>query len=236
MSDLDALRGFWGEEFENWKARGSREGYGAELVSLRLEDKIADGTDVLEIGSGDGRWLELFARSGARPYGIDILPKAAGSASFRGFPVCVGDARDLPFPDDRFDLTCSFGVFEHFEGTERAISEQTRVTKPGGRGIIVLPHLYSPYTLVMALWHIIGGTWKCRPASYGKRFRKRDVLQLLEALPCQVEHVEPFHVGAICEVRPFRPLKRFLLDRVESNSLLRRLLGMMLWIEFVKTP
>lgn len=235
MSDLEALRSFWGEEFENWKTRGSKEGYGAELVSLRLEAKIADGADVLEIGSGDGRWLELLARSRARPYGIDILPKAAGSASLRGFPVCVGDARDLPFPDNHFDLTCSFGVFEHFEGTERAISEQIRVTKPGGRAIITLPHLYSPYTLLMALWHLLHGTWKLRPASYGKRYREYNVLEMLSTLPCAVIDIEPFYIGAICEVRAFRFLRRFLLEKVERSPPLRRFLGLMLWIEVVRS-
>jgi SAM-dependent methyltransferase len=236
VSDLDALRSFWALEFENWKARGGKEGYGAELVSVRMRTKIISEADVLEIGFGDGRQLELFASMGAKPYGIDILRKAASLVGRQGFPVCVGDARDLPFTDDLFDLTCSLGVFEHFQGTEKAVSEQIRVTKPGGRGIIALPHLYSPYTLVMALWHMLCGTWKWRPASYGKRFRKQEVLRLLEALPCSVIEIEPFHVGAICEVRPFRFLKGFLLQRVERNSLLRRLLGMMLWIEFIKTP
>jgi ubiquinone/menaquinone biosynthesis C-methylase UbiE len=125
VSDLHAVREFWAKEFENWKTRGSKKGYGAELISKQLKGKTVDGADVLEIGFGDGRFLELFRNLGARPHGIDILPKAAKGASLRGIPVCVGDARDLPFPDDHFELTCSFGVFEHFGRTKKAVSEHS---------------------------------------------------------------------------------------------------------------
>lgn len=235
MRDLDDLTSFWAQEFENWKIRGSKEGYGAELFSPRIKAKVANKAEVLEIGFGDGRHLELFAEMGANPHGIDILHKAVERAHRNGFRVCHGDARDLPFSDDSFDLTYSLGVFEHFEETEEAISEQIRVTRPGGSGIMTVPHLHSPYTVLMALWHVLQGTWKLRPASYGKRYRRSEILQLLLPLPCSVVNVEPFHVGAICEVRAFRFLKGLLLKWVEPSRLLRGLLGMMLWIEFVKT-
>jgi hypothetical protein len=58
---------------------------------------------------------------------------------------------------------------------------------------------------------------------------------MLSGLPCAVMHIEPFYVGAICEVRGFRFLRKFLLEEVESSPRLRRLLGLMLCIEVVRT-
>jgi SAM-dependent methyltransferase len=173
---------------------------------------------VLEIGSGDGRWLELFTRSGARPYGIDILPKAAGSAGLSGFSACVGDARDLPFPDDHFDLTLLFGVFEHLEGTERAISGQTRVTKPGAGASS--PSLISILRGMRLSW--LCGT---QSAEHGNPHRQPMAGCLARERfcscqkPCRAEQVEAFYLGALYELRPFLPLRKLLPDRLGSNSL-----------------
>lgn len=45
----------------------------------------------------------------------------------------VGDAENLPYPDDSFDaITVAFGV-RNFENLERGVAEMNRVLRPGGR-------------------------------------------------------------------------------------------------------
>lgn len=55
----------------------------------------------------------------------------------------VGEAEELPFRDDVFDLVDSGAVFEHLRDPLRAIKEVKRVTAPGGRYLIDTAFLQS---------------------------------------------------------------------------------------------
>lgn len=50
-----------------------------------------------------------------------------------------GDARDLPFKDKTLDWVYSSHLLEDFLDWEPVLSEWTRVLKPGGRLIIIIP-------------------------------------------------------------------------------------------------
>jgi SAM-dependent methyltransferase len=54
----------------------------------------------------------------------------------------VGDGRALRFEDASFDGAYSVSVLEHIPapGDEEALRELARVTKPGGRVVVTLPH------------------------------------------------------------------------------------------------
>lgn len=54
----------------------------------------------------------------------------------------VADGRRLPFDDASFDHAYSVSVIEHIpgDGDGEALAELTRVTKPGGRVVVTLPH------------------------------------------------------------------------------------------------
>lgn len=109
------------------------------------------GKRLLEIGCGVGTDLLQFARGGAIVTGIDLSPHSIEIAKRRfevyGLPgeFAIGDAEQLSFPDESFDVVYSFGVLHHTPNTERAISEVRRVLKPGGEAIIMLYNRASVY-------------------------------------------------------------------------------------------
>jgi ubiquinone/menaquinone biosynthesis C-methylase UbiE len=117
------------------------------LSSVGFEN--ARGLRVLEIGCGCGSEAERFARAGAHYTAVD-LTNAAVTISQRRFQLAglqgtfmQGDAENLPFADDSFDLVYSHGVLHHTPDTARAIREVYRVLSPCGRAVIMLYHRNS---------------------------------------------------------------------------------------------
>jgi len=102
-------------------------------------------TDLFEEATGAGMFLDALSDRGADVYGMDLseeMVRQAGNRLNRNDVTLVpGDARDLPFPADCFDLVISPSTLDHFvDPTDLGVSlrEIVRVLKPGGRLIITL--------------------------------------------------------------------------------------------------
>jgi SAM-dependent methyltransferase len=101
---------------------------------------IADGLDVLDLGSGDGTTALPAARLGANVLGVDIASNLVGAGNARarslGLTNCnfrEGDADLNEIDDDSFDLVVSiFGAMFAPRPADVA-KEMVRVTRPGGR-------------------------------------------------------------------------------------------------------
>jgi ubiquinone/menaquinone biosynthesis C-methylase UbiE len=97
--------------------------------------------EVLEIGAGSGAMTAgLLARFPdltvvATDYDPEMVAGASRSlGSWSGRVTVEGaDATDLPFDDGRFSLVLSCAMLHHVVGWEKALSEATRVLRPGGR-------------------------------------------------------------------------------------------------------
>ena len=124
------------EEYDDWRfSRGGElvdEGEKEALFEL-VED--IDGSRVLEVACGTGRFAVELAESGADVTGVDIskpmLMKGVGKARERGLGVefLRGDAKRLPFPDDTFDLVLGMRFFHLVDEPVEYLSEMARVSK-----------------------------------------------------------------------------------------------------------
>lgn len=102
----------------------------AELAEVRA------GQRALDVGCGPGvltaelvRRLGLAAVSAIDPSAPFV---AAVRDRFPGVDVHSGAAEDLPFPDDRFDVTLAQLVVHFMTDPVAGLSEMARVTRPGG--------------------------------------------------------------------------------------------------------
>ncbi|MGC1121732.1 MAG: class I SAM-dependent methyltransferase [Candidatus Methanofastidiosia archaeon] len=216
------LEAYWEGVREKWERTEQEGGFGYRTYKKRLETVLEGVATSLEIGFGDGRWTRFLREQGIDAYGIDMLENAAKNLKKQGFSPVVADARKLPFKNNIFDLTYSFGVVEHFEGTEKAILEHIRVTKPGGKIVITVPYLLSPHTLYWMFLHMKRGTFKHRPATFGKRYTRGALMRILEHFEVEIHRIDPFFF-------PLPGLRRIYHD----NPVLERM-GLMLWAEMTK--
>src|SRR5487761_2720816 len=104
---------------------------------------------LLDLGTGTGRMLELFAGDIERGLGLDLsldmLAFARARLDRAGLKHCSvrqGDIYDLALPRDSFDVVIVHQVLHFLDDGARAIKEAARVLRPGGRLLVVdfAPH------------------------------------------------------------------------------------------------
>jgi SAM-dependent methyltransferase len=77
---------------------------------------------------------------------VDISAPALKMLGERGGRVTLGEVTALPFADATFDLVCALDIIEHVEDEDGALSEISRVAKPGGSLLISTPLHPSRWT------------------------------------------------------------------------------------------
>ena len=97
------------------------------------------GMEILDLAAGTGSSSQPLADAGAQVIPTDFSEGMleAGKKLRPQLPFTWADAMSLPFEDNRFDVvTISFGL-RNTQDRSKAMSEAFRVTKPGGRFVIV---------------------------------------------------------------------------------------------------
>jgi ArsR family transcriptional regulator len=105
--------------------------------------------DLLDIGTGTGRMLEIFAPQVERAVGIDLSREMLAVARVnlerserRNCSVRHGDMYQLPLPGASFDAVIIHQVLHYAERPGQVIAEAARVLRPGGHLVVVdfAPH------------------------------------------------------------------------------------------------
>lgn len=120
---------------------------------------------VLEVGVGAGSDFLQWVRAGAIAHGMDLTEEGIDHVRHRlevyGLEcedLRVGDAENIPHPDNSFDLVYSWGVIHHSPDTLKALRELVRVTRPGGRIKVMVYNRRSPYVVYKYLrWGLLAG-------------------------------------------------------------------------------
>jgi SAM-dependent methyltransferase len=120
-------------------------------IFQRLEPDVRDKI-VLDAGAGAGRASFESVRYGARRvYAVEPSPgllnilqqKLASQPEFRGIVPLRGRFDKLPLADDSVDtsLSCSAFTAEPMQGGEPGLAELRRVTRVGGKIVIIWPRV-----------------------------------------------------------------------------------------------
>jgi SAM-dependent methyltransferase len=111
-----------------------RPSYPDDAVSYLVNElEIREGTDVLDLGAGTGKFTELIVHTGARITALEPVSsmRAALERNCPTISAVDGTAEDVPAEDDSFDVAVAASAFHWFDG-ERALPEIHRVLRPAG--------------------------------------------------------------------------------------------------------
>ena len=151
-------------EYDVWHERifegdPSHEDAGSPWYQLVREHIGAvEGLEILEVACGRGGFSNELARAGACVTGCDFSFVAVRVADMKlratenrpAARFIQGDAQDLPFADESFDLVISCETIEHLPEVSKALREMFRVTRPGGNLLLTTPN----YANFMGLYEL----------------------------------------------------------------------------------
>ncbi len=172
---------------------------------------------LLDVGSGTGRYGLKLAQDfpGSSITISDVLDEAL---SIPRTLVAEGEIRNVlfkrddilasTFPDDHFDVVFSDAVIQYLPDYRRAIREMRRITKPGGRIVIVAVNFWNFHTLYKWLLALTGKEYQY---GYEKSFSKWELTKVMEKEGIRVIATDGFYVGyGIFRLRSYHGIFRFL--------------------------
>jgi SAM-dependent methyltransferase len=113
----------------------------AELAeSVRVFVLPDGGERALDVGCGAGALALALAPQVAQVVGVDRVPELLELARQRApanATFVEGDATDLEFDDGAFDLSGTLRTLHHVPRPELVLAELARVTRPGGRVLVI---------------------------------------------------------------------------------------------------
>lgn len=146
----DEAQRYFAEQAPNWdRIRALHVPEAAVEAAIRQALGEKPFRTLLDLGTGTGRMLEMFAPQLERGLGIDanleMLALARANLEAAGLRHCIvrqGDLYDLAMPRDSFDVVLVHQVLHYLDDGARAIREAARVLRAGGRLLVVdfAPH------------------------------------------------------------------------------------------------
>lgn len=153
MSNLSDYAGYVDAKYLELAAEVGRRDKQLTYAAMRIQP----GQRVLDVGCGPGLdtlALAPLVGAGGQVVGVDHDPamvaeadQRAAAAGYQAWVThAVADATALPFAAGAFDACRSERLFQHLADPAAALSEMARVTRAGGR-VVVLDTDYSSITI-----------------------------------------------------------------------------------------
>ena len=120
-------------------------------------DLISPEDDVLEIGCGDGVFLEILKRKGIKNIqAIELNKLAVDKLIGLGFNHVYNETIEAfsPTHQGNYDVVCCFQVLEHIYDIKSFLDGALMTLKPGGKMLIAVPH-NNPYLLRYDINHTL---------------------------------------------------------------------------------
>ncbi len=108
---------------------------------LRWLQKLGGSGPLLDVGCGDGGFLEAACEAGIEVRGTEFSPYAAAYIQRTlGIPVATGELQNLSLPDDAFNTITLWHSLEHTRDPLQVLRAARRLLRPSGLLVVAVPN------------------------------------------------------------------------------------------------
>lgn len=102
--------------------------------------RFKPGGHLLDLGTGDGRFLQLCRDLGYETSGTEISLAGAAYAQKRGFDVRLGQILEIELPAESFDIITIWHVLEHVPNPGAVLRKAHSLLRPNGILAVAVPN------------------------------------------------------------------------------------------------
>ncbi|MBX2930491.1 MAG: class I SAM-dependent methyltransferase [Chitinophagaceae bacterium] len=192
------------------------------ISAIRKDDTL------LEVGCGNGYFLDLCKKKNIAATGLEINQKSIANCTKKGLNVLSEYVQEHAIKNaEKYDIVCSFQVLEHIVDVDDFIKACMQCLKPGGKLIYAIPNS-NPYLFRYDIYHTLNlpphhaGLWNKKALHNLKKYYPLNVCSI-ETEPVIVHYKKwwDVHLNHLREKRNFwyRILK--LIPRIVYKRLVQ---------------
>ncbi|MCU0718062.1 MAG: class I SAM-dependent methyltransferase [Pirellula sp.] len=162
MNDYDSYT-----SWKNWNTAKDVPSWLAKYFDREIGSVLSkDCAKVLEIGFGNGEFLDWTRNKGIQVSGVEIIPELVEKANSKGHDTYLGFLQDViakneKFRTHRFDLIVAFDVFEHLDipSLKKLLACMSEILSENGVIVARFPNGNSPWSLLFQNGDYTHQTW-----------------------------------------------------------------------------
>jgi len=182
-----------------WKKYYSYDEHAFNIYEKRIEENLSKDFTILDAGCGaTAPVLTKFVGKCMKPIGVDLVTFQASQC--QGVHLLQNDLSNIELDNSCIDLVISRSVLEHVPDVESVYKELSRVLKPGGKFIFLVPNFWdyvsiASYLIPNSLHKLIVEKASGRPeedtfATYYNSNTKRSITRLAQRTGFAVSSIE----------------------------------------------
>ena len=169
---------------------------------MKLLPKVSGGR-LLDIGCGQGDFINHASKEGWRVEGIDLM----AWDNLHALPIRVGDFLEMNLSAEKYDAVTAWALLEHVRRPSAFFEKVSQLLRDEGEFIFVVPNFEAPGMRRSCTEDIPRHLWLFSP---------RSVAQYLQKFGMELQSVR--HDGSIYSAYPFGLLRRGLLKLWKDDA------------------